>query len=1222
MFLILMTGNGYAIDSLGSLGTFSSGAGLTSANLDNDPRPDLIFAWIDNPAGADYVKYYIAKNVDSTYRATWEPAIAPGYSPGNETQGLGVSIGDINDNGKNDIIFVSIDNPAGDNNIRYNIGYDLNENGHITNGWSGKRIITDVHVGSETSYAGSGLWDIDQNGRPDLVVAWCDNPVAGNNFYYSVFWNLDKYGYAESIGDRREVRSGWHPDTVEGLGLELANLDDNPAPEFILSIVEDRGGDPNRSHYMTGWNLKTDGTTNQWTDWKEVAMRPGLRTSAGMGLAVDRIDNHYKQDLIYGIVDDPGGENSADFHHKADFEDLSFRGLKTNNRAETIKHSGKAVLVSLNEDKKGFSYSVMQDNEEWSEVKGIQLPDYADDESVTGLMPADAPFTYLYNTKDIETKRFHLVTDGKFLYLWRVVADGSLYADRFVLDISTNELKRPYDIRFRRSKKKCEKHGEVADDPNQEGDQSNPGFDTPGYRDMDMNEFYEPTTRINGLRPCLDFAVVIAPTSLPNEKRWQIFSLMDEGYRAIEVVSLRKARDDFYNKNPEKGPLRVYFEGLFSDQDQDIKYYSDENNTIEETVTLPGMTFNFFSAAEIGYEGRYFEHGPAAVIYSNQQECEGKIVKRGQRLKLIVPTGPDNKMVAIDYAVTGSGEIQDLKTTELKEEYTPSACDESSPAYPYKQLMHGEPAEDTPFAYESSDGFVHVLYKHGHLWSMVYDPLNNRWVQNGSDEAGKVRGGAGVFSGSESYARNPIFYYTQPLDITATAVEYGAYGYNENQKLVGYMKRAYVFVKDSNLYLINGEKTGDLEMEYIGQNLIDATLLGYIEGAPPVPKENLTEEEDYSGISSVEFSTATSVAQSYTQGQDWGFNFQMDASAFGAAMSIESSYSFLSDKSAGSESVETLSMSQSLTGEFNKETGMWDPYNVGTALIKAKKADVYALSFKGSDRVFTYKIIPIPGSEEDYLTPFVINDTYVKNGTLDGRVSNSKDESYEHLGNAEKGSYYKEEELKELEARIKNREERIKAFYNNYSSHAFQTIPALESISRRNIINEYEWTATAGARSKEVSFANSASESHGGSFSFLGMGGISMGGGIFDAYEVNVMAGAHIEKNFTKNEESSTAFELQVESDVERAGIVGHGLEPIQEEGGIRKVDHFKWKTAYLAPDESSFYDFYDRVVDPEWLQSNTAGSNRLRGARNRANKVWRTRHFVSFVSRLYDTNQ
>ena len=51
---------------------------------------------------------------------------------GHINQGAGVAIGDIDKNGRPDMILMGIDNPKGKNNFWYKVLYDIDENGYYS----------------------------------------------------------------------------------------------------------------------------------------------------------------------------------------------------------------------------------------------------------------------------------------------------------------------------------------------------------------------------------------------------------------------------------------------------------------------------------------------------------------------------------------------------------------------------------------------------------------------------------------------------------------------------------------------------------------------------------------------------------------------------------------------------------------------------------------------------------------------------------------------------------------------------------------------------------------------------------------------------------------------------------------------------------------------------------------------------------------------------------
>jgi hypothetical protein len=84
--------------------------------------------------------------------------------------------------------------------------------------------------------------------------------------------------------------------------------------------------------------------------------------------------------------------------------------------------------------------------------------------------------------------------------------------------------------------------------------------------------------------------------------------------------------------------------------------------------------------------------------------------------------------------------------------------------------------------------------------------------------------------------------------------EYGDLQYNAMGDLVGAMKRCYSFITNGAWHLFTGFKVGNLLTEWIGQVQFNPQVMGYIEGAPPVPGENLTESasDDFNDATSLE----------------------------------------------------------------------------------------------------------------------------------------------------------------------------------------------------------------------------------------------------------------------------------------------------------------------------------------------------------------------------------
>src|SRR5262249_51890433 len=95
--------------------------------------------------------------------------------------------------------------------------------------------------------------------------------------------------------------------------------------------------------------------------------------------------------------------------------------------------------------------------------------------------------------------------------------------------------------------------------------------------------------------------------------------------------------------------------------------------------------------------------------------------------------------------------------------------------------------------------------------------------------------------------------------------EYGVIETDAAGDTLGVLKRCYNVVQGGQWLLTNGFKIGPLLVEWVGQVEFNPTLLGYIEGAPPVPGENMIQPGvDYRGASSVELNIADDVEYTYS----------------------------------------------------------------------------------------------------------------------------------------------------------------------------------------------------------------------------------------------------------------------------------------------------------------------------------------------------------------------
>lgn len=169
-------------------------------------------------------------------------------------------------------------------------------------------------------------------------------------------------------------------------------------------------------------------------------------------------------------------------------------------------------------------------------------------------------------------------------------------------------------------------------------------------------------------------------------------------------------------------------------------------------------------------------------------------------------------------------------------------------------------------------------------------------------------------------------------------------------------------------------------------------------------------------------------------------------------------------------------------------------------------------------------------------------------------------------------------------------------------------------------------------------------ESNTSTYSFKGMAGIAFDThitalGTTIHFEMDLLFGGHVETVKSKGKESDKSFGLSVEltgdndlqlyvnNDEEKEtyrGRINEGGGAYYEEGNPvqrpGKVDAYRFMTFYLEPSKSNFEDFFNKLVDPIWLEESDdpkAVALRQTNDSEKKPKCWRLLHMVIFVSRI-----
>jgi hypothetical protein len=220
----------------------------------------------------------------------------------------------------------------------------------------------------------------------------------------------------------------------------------------------------------------------------------------------------------------------------------------------------------------------------------------------------------------------------------------------------------------------------------------------------------------------------------------------------------------------------------------------------------------------------------------------------------------------------------------------------------------------------------------------------------------------------------------------------------------------------------------------------------------------------------------------------------------------------------------------------------------------------------------------------------------------------------------------KEQEQEERKDENDKRQDQINTAHTDLSSRAnasecFEKWQhKMESLQvragKRNIVNTYVWDGDGGFHAEEQQFASTVEHTVGGAFDLnMAIGGQASLAISKVLVEVSAYANFSMTQTLSKTERSSTGMELHVDlGGVESRGITDYRDYPIMPG---EKVDRYRFMSFFLENATTHWHDFFNDVVDPEWLASNDEEARALRQTQQaHPNKVWRVLHRVTYVER------
>ena len=185
-----------SLNTLDELGFFYDGAGIDICDINKNGTPDLLMMVYDAPEGENSFRYQIAFDLQSNgnYLSLSPVYEVPGL--GHDGDGAGVAVGDIDNNGTLDILFMALDAPSGKDKFVYEILPNIDKYGNSY----AKPIYTPRFPDSLSPCdTGQGaaccLYDLDNNGFLDAIFVAIEN-IKGksNSWKYVTGHNLNKQG--------------------------------------------------------------------------------------------------------------------------------------------------------------------------------------------------------------------------------------------------------------------------------------------------------------------------------------------------------------------------------------------------------------------------------------------------------------------------------------------------------------------------------------------------------------------------------------------------------------------------------------------------------------------------------------------------------------------------------------------------------------------------------------------------------------------------------------------------------------------------------------------------------------------------------------------------------------------------------------------------------------------------------------------------------------------
>lgn len=294
--------------TISGLGNDNEGGGVAIADINGNDKPDMILMGVDAPYGENRFWYKVLFDLDKNGFPSRESAnVYNIQASGWDSAGGGVAISDLNKNGIPDLILMCADRPKkGSANLYYRVAYDLKPDGSYTSLSSIKAVSG---MGNIYQGADIDICDINKNGIPDLVLMAYDNPDKSNNFRYKIAFDLNAAGDSYNFSPQYQVEGVG--DDGEGAGVAIGDIDNNGTLDIVFMALDaPKGGDSFR--YRVLHDLDKYGAS--YSTLSEPIAFPETfspcQKGGGAGCCMYDIDNNGVLDIVFVAINDDYTSNT------------------------------------------------------------------------------------------------------------------------------------------------------------------------------------------------------------------------------------------------------------------------------------------------------------------------------------------------------------------------------------------------------------------------------------------------------------------------------------------------------------------------------------------------------------------------------------------------------------------------------------------------------------------------------------------------------------------------------------------------------------------------------------------------------------------------------------------------------------------------------------------------------------------------------------------------